>query len=163
MSAVAPIEDPSAGPVLVHGIAAAGAALARALARRGYQVVLSDDTERPEHVELATELAAPLTSSPTDAELAALVEECVWICPSPGIPLATHPIYRLAAERNKAVVGELDLAAVWDQRPVLAVTGTDGKTTTTTSPSEPPPIQMTLARTGLSNICIGNLSIFDFF
>ena len=51
--------------------------------------------------------------------------------PSPGVP-ERHPAFAPGRGRRRAVVGEFDLAAAWDDRPCLAVTGTNGKTTVTT-------------------------------
>jgi len=50
---------------------------------------------------------------------------------SPGIPVAKMQAF-LAACPNAQVVSELELACWFTQEPILAVTGTNGKTTTTT-------------------------------
>ena len=42
-----------------------------------------------------------------------------------------HPSFALAAERGVGVRSEFDLARAWDDRPVVAITGTNGKTTVT--------------------------------
>ncbi|NIR41845.1 MAG: UDP-N-acetylmuramoyl-L-alanine--D-glutamate ligase, partial [Actinobacteria bacterium] len=47
---------------------------------------------------------------------------------TPGLP-ERHPVFAAAAAGDVPVVSEFDLAAVWDDRPVVAVTGTNGKTT----------------------------------
>jgi UDP-N-acetylmuramoylalanine--D-glutamate ligase len=68
--------------------------------------------------------------------LAALVGDSELVVPAPGVP-ETHPLFALAAAAGTPVVSELELAYRWEQersggpRPMLAVTGTDGKTTTT--------------------------------
>lgn len=49
---------------------------------------------------------------------------------SPGVPLALQPIQSLL-KRGVPVIGELELASRFTQAPVLAVTGTNGKTTVT--------------------------------
>jgi len=49
---------------------------------------------------------------------------------SPGVPLAA-PVVRGAMERGIPVIGELELACRYHAAPLLAVTGTNGKTTTT--------------------------------
>ena len=47
---------------------------------------------------------------------------------SPGIPVE-HPIVRIAKERNIAVIGELELAFQFCHVPIIAITGTNGKST----------------------------------
>ena len=106
--------------------------MARALRLRGVDVVLADDQDRDEHRVLAHDCAASLSIAPTLAELISLCAEVDFVCPSPGVPLSTHNIYTAAARAGRPIVGELDLAAQWDDRPIVAVTGTDGKTTVTT-------------------------------
>ena len=58
------------------------------------------------------------------------------VAPSPGLP-ERHPLFAAAADAGVPVRSELELAYGWEQarpggpRPMVAVTGTDGKTTTT--------------------------------
>jgi UDP-N-acetylmuramoylalanine--D-glutamate ligase len=61
--------------------------------------------------------------------------EASSVLPSPGIG-DTHVALDLAREMRVPVRSEFDLAADWDSRPVLAITGTDGKTTVTTLVTE---------------------------
>ena len=95
--------------------------------RRGHAVVATDDRPNPDVVDAALGLGIELVTQSSD--LATLVEHADLIVPTPGLP-ESHPIFSLADARDRPVVSELDLAAVWDQRPVVAVTGTNGKTTT---------------------------------
>ena len=58
------------------------------------------------------------------------------VVPAPGVP-ETHRLFPIAAAAERPVRSEIELAYRWEQerpggaRPILAVTGTDGKTTTT--------------------------------
>ncbi|MBI2708296.1 MAG: UDP-N-acetylmuramoyl-L-alanine--D-glutamate ligase [Actinobacteria bacterium] len=122
---------PFDGRALVLGLGVTGRAVARALGRRGGEVVLADDRPGPGARDVAEELGVPLEVAPTEDRLAALLDGCAAFVPSPGVP-ERHPAFRLAAERSVPRWGELDLAAAWDSRPCVAVTGTDGKTTVTT-------------------------------
>ena len=121
---------------LVFGLGIAGTAVARALVARGSGVVLVDDAERPEHVELAGELRAELHIAPDLGRLSELVKGVDAILPAPGIA-ETHPIFAVAADAQCETMSEIELAYRWEQqraggpRPMVAVTGTDGKTTTT--------------------------------
>lgn len=53
------------------------------------------------------------------------------IIPSPGIP-HTHPFIQTAAGIGVEIAGELDIFTRYNQLPIIAITGTNGKTTTTT-------------------------------
>ena len=52
------------------------------------------------------------------------------VVPSPGVP-DHHPVFAAAAAASVPVLSEFDLAARWDDRPHVAITGTNGKTTVT--------------------------------
>ena len=122
--------------ILVHGLAIAGAATARALCARGAEVVASDDTAGAAKRALAGELGIELVEQPDDDRLRRLVAASELVVPAPGVP-ETHPLFAIAAALGRPVQSELELAYRWEQeraggpRPMLAVTGTDGKTTTT--------------------------------
>lgn len=119
---------------LVYGLALAGASTARALLRHGVDVLIADDVITAERELLAAEIGVDLV----DAEFHsahALLDGIGMLCPSPGVP-ETHRIIEAAIAADIEVVSELELAYRWEQqrsggpRPMLAVTGTDGKTTT---------------------------------
>jgi UDP-N-acetylmuramoylalanine--D-glutamate ligase len=121
---------------LVYGLAVAGVATARALIQRGYDVRAVDDTVDDRRLQLAAELGVELIASPDADELARLVADAELVVPAPGVP-ERHPLFATAAAAGRPVVSEIELAYRWEQdrpggpRPLLAVTGTDGKTTTT--------------------------------
>ncbi len=121
---------------LVYGIALAGDALATRLVRRGWRVLVADDSPTDAKRELAAALGATLVESPADDSLAALLAEADIVCPAPGVP-ETHRVVQAAVAAGIPLRTEIDMAYEWEQerpggpRPMLAVTGTDGKTTTT--------------------------------
>ncbi len=53
------------------------------------------------------------------------------IVPSPGVA-PFHPLLAEGALRNMPIVSELELASGYVKKPIIAITGTNGKTTTTT-------------------------------
>ena len=115
--------------VVVLGAARSGVAAARLLKRHGATVLLSDvqplDKLPAEVARLSGEGIQVETGghSPDifNADLAVL---------SPGIPRTT-PVVRELTRRGIPVIGELEMAGWFCQAPVVAVTGSNGKTTTT--------------------------------
>lgn len=121
---------------LVHGIALSGDALATQLLRRGWSLIVSDDAPTEAKRAMAEALGTVLVEQPDSMVIAALLDEVEMVCPAPGVP-ETHPLIVAAIERGVSLRTEIDLAYEWEQerpsgpRPMLAITGTDGKTTTT--------------------------------
>jgi UDP-N-acetylmuramoylalanine--D-glutamate ligase len=111
-----------AGPFLVVGLARSGSAAALALAARGETVIGTDRAglAPPALAAAGVELVAD--------GLAALPRAGCLI-KSPGVDAAT-PLVAAARQRGMPVLGELELA--WRLLPneFVAVTGTNGKTTT---------------------------------
>jgi UDP-N-acetylmuramoylalanine--D-glutamate ligase len=108
-----------AGPYLIVGLARSGVAAARMLAARGE--VLGVDSGRP---EVPADLEAFLESDGVE-----LLERAACVVKSPGVPNEA-PVIARARELGLPVVGELELA--WRLLPnrFVAITGTNGKTTT---------------------------------
>lgn len=150
VSAASPRRELTERRLLVHGLGVTNAAVARAAVRHGLEVVLSDDREPAGASSLAAELDAELVLGPTPEELESLVAVVDAVVPAPGLPEA-HPLFAVAAERGRPVLSEFDLAAAWDDRPVIAITGTNGKTTVTTL------VRLMLERSGLRAAAVGNL------
>lgn len=111
-----------AGPVLVVGLARSGIGAARLLAERGYDVTAVDagkpEVDLPDAVRVALE---------TDG--LAQLEHAAWVVKSPGVPREAS-VVGAALERELVVLGEMELG--WRLLPneFIAVTGTNGKTTT---------------------------------
>jgi UDP-N-acetylmuramoylalanine--D-glutamate ligase len=104
----------------------ANRAVAGALLRRGHAVVAVDDAPDEGLRGALADLGVSLVEDPGD--LGPHVARAALVVPAPGLP-EQHPVFALAREAAVPVVSELDLAAVWDDRPVAAITGTNGKTT----------------------------------
>jgi UDP-N-acetylmuramoylalanine--D-glutamate ligase len=119
---------------LVYGLAVAGAATVRALQRNDVEVVVADDDVTSQRQEIASALGVELIDRPADMEH--LVRSCDLVVPAPGVP-ETHDVITTAQSLGTPLVSEIELAYRWEQdrrggpRPMLAITGTDGKTTTT--------------------------------
>lgn len=121
---------------LVFGLGIAGNAVARALASRGIEPVLVDDKSNPAHDALAVDLGVELHVAPDLGTLSGLVRDVDFVMPAPGIP-ESHPLFAVASDAGCEMLSEIELAYRWEQqraggpRPMLGITGTDGKTTTT--------------------------------
>lgn len=122
--------------VAVLGLALTGTAVARAMNARGISLTLGDNRITGDHQTLANEIGAVLFDMNNDGAVDALLDEVDTLMPAPGVP-PSHPAIVAATQRGIAVRTEIDVAYEWEQnrvggpRPILGVTGTDGKTTTT--------------------------------
>lgn len=116
---------------LLVGFGIANEAVARALLARGGEVLVVEDHPSDAHRRRAELAAVELVEAPPVERWPALVAGCDAVLPTPGLPEA-HPVFAAAADAGVTILSEFDLARRWDDRPVLAVTGTDGKTTVTT-------------------------------
>ncbi len=118
--------------VLVSGIARSGIAAAHLLRRKGAEVTIQDaKTEDKLDRETLNRLEEDgielyLGTNPDD-----IIEEMDMLVMSPGIP-TDLPFVNRARELGVEVIGEIELAYRYCKSPVIAVTGTNGKTTTTT-------------------------------
>ena len=136
--------------VLVVGLAKTGVALTRFLTRAGARVTVTDVA--PAH-ELAA-MRSLIQDLPVAEELGVPEPRDVsgydLILPSPGVP-PELPWLEAARRSGILVWGELELASHFLRRPVIAVSGTNGKTTTTTL------VGKFLAKSGIKALVGGNI------
>ena len=115
------------GPFLVVGLARSGLAAALALRARGADVVGTDARAIAPADRALLEDAGVRVHAPDDGT--ALLDGVATVVKSPGVP-QTAPVVRAARANAIRVVGELDLAWRMLPNPFVAVTGSNGKTTT---------------------------------
>jgi UDP-N-acetylmuramoylalanine--D-glutamate ligase len=115
---------------LVLGLGVTGRAVLRALVAHGEGALVVDDRPTDAGRDLADAMGVELVEAPDAATLSALVRRVAAVVPSPGVP-DHHPVFAVAIAAGVPVISEFDLASRWDDRPHVAVTGTDGKTTVT--------------------------------
>jgi UDP-N-acetylmuramoylalanine--D-glutamate ligase len=114
--------------VVVVGAARSGVAAAELLVRRGAKVTLTDtrqgidEENRLRDGGVRLELGRHVPETLTSADLIVL---------SPGVP-PRQPVIEQARRAGVPVIGELELAARWLRGRIVAITGTKGKSTTTT-------------------------------
>ena len=115
---------------LIIGAARSGLAAAAFLAQRGTEVVLTDTNEKNRakcEEELKDYDITYIWGEQPD------IDEIKpdFLVMSPGVPLTIAPVKR-ARELNIPLTGEIELAYQNAKAPIVAITGTNGKTTTTT-------------------------------
>ena len=114
--------------VTVVGAARSGVAAAELLVRRGASVTLTDirdhveDEERLRMAGVQLELGIHNPKTLLRSDL---------IVTSPGVPYR-QPLIEAARQAGVPVIGELELASRWLRGRIVAITGTKGKSTTTT-------------------------------
>jgi len=122
--------DLSGKNTMVVGLGESGLAVVRFMAGRGARVVVNDQRDRDALGAAATEaeeLGAQLVlgGHPDSA-----FEDLELIVVSPGVP----PLAQLdrAEQHGVPVISEIELAARFIEAPIVAITGTNGKSTVTT-------------------------------
>jgi len=114
--------------VVVVGAARSGVAAAELLARRGARVTVTD---RKTEIDAAGALADRGIALELGGHRAETLASADLVVVSPGVPL-DQPALKSARDAGVPIVGELELASRWLKGRVIAVTGTKGKSTTTT-------------------------------
>lgn len=151
---------PSGGCALVVGLGIAGSTTARHLRGRKWEVTVIEDNPSQASRTRFKALEAPgikmidikMIERPSESTVRDLVEACDLVVPSPGVA-ASHRSIVLAQALEKKVCSEFELAAHWSEIPVVAITGTNGKTTVTTL------IDEMFKASGLRSIAAGNTDL----
>ena len=136
----------------VFGLSKSGCAVAEFLLSQKATTYIYDEfsTERIERAK--QELIEKGAKEVKTEELSRMVDCCDGLVLSPGIPI-DHPLAVAFKRRGRAVLGEAELASRYMRCPIIAITGTNGKTTTVSMLSE------TLKRAGLSVRACGNIGV----
>ena len=136
--------------VLVVGLGRSGVASALFLKEHGARVTVSD-SKSPD--QLREEIPALLDHGiavETGGHGERTFQNQDLIVVSPGVPVDAAPLAQARA-LGEAVIGEIELASEFLQGPILAITGSNGKTTTTTLVGE------ILAKGGVRTLVGGNI------
>ena len=116
--------------VLILGLARSGSAAAIKLSNLGAHVTISDIKPR-ETFENTDVLESKGIKLVFEGHPLTLLDNCDLLVLSPGIP-SDIKIVTEAKKRNIPVISELELGYRFAASPIIAITGTNGKTTTTT-------------------------------
>ncbi|MEO8434740.1 MAG: UDP-N-acetylmuramoyl-L-alanine--D-glutamate ligase [Pyrinomonadaceae bacterium] len=117
--------------VLVLGAARSGIASARFLSQRGAIVALNDQKPLEQWPAEALALKDGGVGCISGEAPSWLLDQVELVVISPGVPSKSIPI-RYAERVGAEVIGEIELASRYLQGRIVAITGTNGKTTTTT-------------------------------
>ncbi len=112
--------------VIVVGMGKSGLSAATLLSQEGADITVIDDQERTPPASLPASIQFKLGNW---QENDLLTSNLIVI--SPGFPISKLPLSRLA-EKNIPVMSEIELAASRIKAPIIGITGTNGKSTTTT-------------------------------
>ena len=121
---------------LVFGLGVAGMAVANALHGRGETVILADDHATKQHQDVARALNCEFIDATDETAVVSTLKRITRLAPAPGIS-ESHHVVSMARQMGLTVYSELELAYNFEElrnggpRPMLGITGTDGKTTTT--------------------------------
>ncbi|UCG20300.1 MAG: UDP-N-acetylmuramoyl-L-alanine--D-glutamate ligase [Deltaproteobacteria bacterium] len=124
------MEDFRDKKVLVVGLAKTGLATAEFLLSKGARVTVTDHLSASELGSTADSAKSLGCSLALGGHPVEVFTQADLIVVSPGVPLEL-PELKEAQSRSIPIIGELELASRFLQLPIVAISGTNGKTTTT--------------------------------
>lgn len=151
MAAPSPIELKDKR-VTVVGLARSGVAAARLLQMMGARVTVADEKPEVARSVLLARLDQRGLTVKTGVGYESSLDEADLVVVSPGVPFRWEALERVR-RRGVKVIGELELASWFLTAPVLAVTGTNGKSTTVTL------VGLILQQSGKRAFVGGNLGV----
>lgn len=135
--------------ILVVGFARSGLSAANFLLEQGAQVTITDTKTEEELKEYISQLIMPATLALGGHHVEEFLKADVIVL-SPGVP-SNLPQLQKASERNIPIYSEVELAYRFLEGKIVGVTGSNGKTTTTTL------IGDLLKRAGRDCVVAGNI------
>lgn len=120
--------------VMVVGMGVSGIACADVLLDEGAHVIMSDSADRSKFPDLIQHYQVPIQEGRIEFALGEdprpYLARVALIVLSPGVPM-TLPFIQEAIQQGIEVIGEIELGYRFAKAPIIAITGTNGKTTTT--------------------------------
>jgi UDP-N-acetylmuramoylalanine--D-glutamate ligase len=136
--------------VAVLGLGRSGLAAARLALKHGREVFASESADDVRARDAADAVRAAGGDAETGGHTVSEIARCDLLVVSPGIPLSA-PVLQDPGVRAVPLVSELEFAYRHLNRPVVAVTGTNGKTTTTAL------VAHLLTAAGVDAVAAGNI------
>ena len=121
--------------VLVLGLAKSGESAARLLGKLGAIVTVNDGKPFEENPAAQSLLEEGIKVITGGHPLELLDEDFEWMVKNPGIPY-NNPMVMRALEKKIPVITEVEMAYLISDAPIIGITGSNGKTTTTTMIAE---------------------------
>jgi UDP-N-acetylmuramoylalanine--D-glutamate ligase len=116
--------------IVIIGMGKTGIATARFLGKQGAKVIVTDEQPIDKWGKEFAQIAAEKWLEIGDYNTRILTGACI-VVPSPGVPPGNDLLVE-AQKKNIPVISEIEMAYRFLKVPIIAVTGTNGKTTTTT-------------------------------
>ncbi len=137
---------------LIVGISKSGFSATKYALSRGAECFIYEELKNPKidaSISELTKLGAKVLNQENVYEQLKHIDVLVL---SPGVPI-NHPVAVSAKQNNKRIVGELEFGFLQFSPTILAITGTNGKTTTATL------IDSILKEDGLTTQLVGNVGV----
>lgn len=136
--------------IAVVGLGLSGLATVRFLLSKGVKPVLMDTRKQPLGLEqISPEKVDGIYLGELDANRLAQME---LIIVSPGLSIK-HPALRFARLQGAEVIGDVELFARFNRKPVVAITGSNGKSTVTML------VEAMLKQSGIAAVAAGNIGL----
>jgi UDP-N-acetylmuramoylalanine--D-glutamate ligase len=115
---------------VVMGLGKTGLSCVRYLVNKGYSVAVTDDRAIPPGLH---ELKTTFPQVPVYAGYfsEAILSQADVLVISPGVSIF-HPMVQAQKKRGVSILGDIELFALEAKAPIIAITGTNGKSTVTT-------------------------------
>jgi len=117
--------------VVVLGLGVSGLASAKLLNNLGAKIFVSDKKESAKSKELSRQLSKLSIPFELGKHTKSVIENADYLVISPGVPSDCEPV-QWAKRKDVEVIGEIELGYQFCPAPIIATTGTNGKTTVTT-------------------------------
>ncbi len=117
--------------ILIVGLGRSGVSVAKYMAKQGARIMVTDIKQKTELLEYIKEIAHLKIEYDFGRHTNRYFHEADLVVLSPGVPPSIKPVEE-AKEKGIAISTEVDLAARSIDCPLITVTGTNGKTTTST-------------------------------
>ena len=136
--------------IAVVGLGLSGLATVRFLLNQGVKPVLMDSRSKPAGIEhIAAEKVDGIYLGEFDANRLAQMDMIVL---SPGLS-PQHPAIRFAVAQGAELIGDVELFARVNRKPVVAITGSNGKSTVTKL------VEAMLLASGVKAVAAGNIGL----